>query len=180
MSVSAQLLFYRLARTSTGDLMHHSLLATLMIAAEGGQAVLPPADAVCAPRCVQRVLQHYSLDVPDLTDLVVEVQTTVRAGAKFGALADALSKRGVYCQFARVNSLDVLCWEHPVILHLDGDHFAVMERCTGLSAQVWDVLVQPELDNSGSGGCEAGEWLVGAGEPGGAGFFDPTVLDRLG
>ncbi len=77
-------------------------------------------DAICGPRCVQYILNHYGQHA-DLIELVRETQwPDFEAGASLEALSRALEKRGIHTCALRVDPQAKLSWPHPVLFHLTG------------------------------------------------------------
>lgn len=98
------------------------------------------SDRVCGPRCIQRILQHYGIRA-DLVDLIKEVQESdVNRGASLAELRRALKTRGIHCRYGKAAFLVVPEATQPVILHINGNHFVVLEGWDGSEAIIWDGL----------------------------------------
>jgi ABC-type bacteriocin/lantibiotic exporter with double-glycine peptidase domain len=93
----------------------------------------PSGDNVCGPRCVKFLLQWYhKQDVP-LIDLVREMQwPNIERGSSLEDIAHAINSRGISTLGCKVQDLEALNWEFPVVLYLDSatgaplGHFVVM------------------------------------------------------
>jgi hypothetical protein len=82
-------------------------------------------DAACGPRCINHVLEYFGKKKVFLPKLMEEVGVSKeRSGASFDRLKLALENHGIYAEFARLGSFDVLTWRAPVILHFN-NHFFV-------------------------------------------------------
>lgn len=116
-------------------------LAILALVMSGGPAendFAPARDAFCGARCVHRVLQLYQRN-EELTDLIVEFRGGESSGeVPFPELAQALERRGIHSKFVKLGALDILSWKHPAILHVDGNHFVVLESTGPATATIWD------------------------------------------
>ncbi len=95
-------------------------------------------ESLCGARCVHRVLELMKERV-DLTDVVEDLYDSPRGGiVSYEDLANVLRRRGISCRVARLGTLDVPSTPYPVILHVNGNHFVVLEQCDRWSATVWD------------------------------------------
>ena len=98
------------------------------------------ADGLCGARCAHRVLELTNKPA-DLTDLIEELYDSPEGGTvSFDDLANALRRRGVSCTLVSLGPLDIPSSACPIILHVDGDHFVVLENSGKWSATVWDGL----------------------------------------
>lgn len=95
-------------------------------------------DMACGPRCVQRILLHYGKPEIFLTDLIKEMQGTMSTrGVSFRDIKEAIERRGLHCQLVQTPWYVVPSWPEPVVLHVDGNHFVVLESRTWRRAEVW-------------------------------------------
>ena len=95
-------------------------------------------DAVCGPRCVAFVLSYYGKANEELMDLAREIQgDSLEEGSSFAELQGSLEQRGIHCRLARVGRWEPISWPEPVILHVDGSHFVVLQETDGLRVNVW-------------------------------------------
>jgi Peptidase C39 family len=93
---------------------------------------------VCGPRCVLAVLEDYGHQ-EDLLSLVSEMQNgRPEDGCSMHDIEVALQKRNVHCCLTKSGPLDFPSWPSPVIIHLKGGHFAVLEKTQGLYALIRD------------------------------------------
>jgi hypothetical protein len=109
-------------------------------------AMLSPAvakgqsDQFCGPRCAKHVLEHFGQDAY-LIDVIEDVQGgDLSDGASMAELAEYLEKRSLHTAIVSCSALDLPSWTGPAILHVNGDHFVVLEKCNGLSGVIWDGL----------------------------------------
>lgn len=94
-------------------------------------------DSACGPRCVRWLLSFYKHPSEDLISLVTETQGAASRQSTFEMLRNALSRRGVACRFVELGQLSLLEWPHPVIVHIDGGHFAIAQCLSKTSVLVW-------------------------------------------
>lgn len=81
------------------------------------------ANKFCGPQCVQRVLEHYGLEV-DLLDLIQETQwPNANAGSSFEGLSRSLERRGLHARAVRLGSLEELAWTGPAIVQCQVEGF---------------------------------------------------------
>lgn len=104
-------------------------------------------DVVCGPRCVEFVLRHYNRCDDELIDLIREMQwPDFEAGSTLSGIQSALEKRNVSTHAMQIPAGARLRWDHPVILHLNGQentlgHFVVwLPSSTIRQVQVWTGL----------------------------------------
>ncbi len=97
-------------------------------------------ESICGARCVHRVLEHFGKK-DELTDIVRELYDSPQGGpVSLADLGKAIEKRGISCTMLGLGALDVPRSAHPLILHVDGNHFVVQEEGNLWSATVWDGL----------------------------------------
>lgn len=100
----------------------------------------PVADGVafCGPRCIYQVLRHFGKDV-ELTDLIVEMAgPDLRGQSSLAELAEALERHGISTKLVSLPLLDVPAWPDPIIVHVDGNHFLVLEKAGPFAVTVKD------------------------------------------
>jgi ABC-type bacteriocin/lantibiotic exporter with double-glycine peptidase domain len=104
-----------------------------------GQAVRGE-ESICGARCAHRVLEILNHPV-DLTDVIQELYDSPSGGTvSFVELAQVLRRRGISCKVLSVSPFDIPRSPFPIILHVDGNHFVVLEKCDQETAVVWDGL----------------------------------------
>jgi ABC-type bacteriocin/lantibiotic exporter with double-glycine peptidase domain len=95
-------------------------------------------DNLCGTRCVHRVLELHHKKA-DFLELATELQgPKVDRQASLLDLAEALRKRGIYARMVRFSPLAIPSWPQPIIMHVNGNHFVVLERGDITSGYVWD------------------------------------------
>lgn len=106
-------------------------------------AVCQPArgqENICGARCAHHVLTLLNKG-EDLTDVIPEIYDSPGGGTvSFVDLARVLRKRGVSCTTLSLGPLDVPKSPFPIILHVDDNHFVVLEKYDSGTAVVWDGL----------------------------------------
>jgi ABC-type bacteriocin/lantibiotic exporter with double-glycine peptidase domain len=97
-------------------------------------------ESICGARCAHHVLTLLNKG-GDLTDVIQELYDSPGGGTvSFADLARVLRQRGVSCTSLSLGLLDAPNSPYPVILHVDGNHFVVLEKCNSGTAVVWDGL----------------------------------------
>lgn len=97
-------------------------------------------ESICGARCAHHVLTILNKG-DDLTDVIQELYDSPGGGTvSFVDLARVLRQKGVSCTALSLGPLDVPNSPYPIILHVDGNHFVVLEKCDSGTAVVWDGL----------------------------------------
>ena len=100
--------------------------------------------AICGPRCVREVCSRLGLKVPDLAALVSEMQESYTSGCTFSDIVSALERRGVHSRLVAIRQWDWIGWNEPIIMHVDGDHFIVIDSPSRFG---WTVSDGPQPPN---------------------------------
>jgi ABC-type bacteriocin/lantibiotic exporter with double-glycine peptidase domain len=104
-------------------------------------------DGLCGPRCAHHVLETMGVRTY-LTDIIQELRMSPEGGkVSLQELADLLKRKGIACEAWRLGVLDVPRSPCPIIAHVRGDHFVVIEECGLWSASVWDGLQGSRRDS---------------------------------
>lgn len=97
-------------------------------------------ESLCGARCVHRVLELVGKD-EELTDVIQELHSSPAGGQlSFADLAKFLEQRGVSCRLLELGTFDVPRSPDPMVLHVHGNHFVVIDKVDLWSADVWDGL----------------------------------------
>jgi ABC-type bacteriocin/lantibiotic exporter with double-glycine peptidase domain len=95
-------------------------------------------DNLCGSYCVSRVLDLYHKKTDFLT-LAAELQgPKLDQQTSLLELAVALRKRGIQARLVRLAPLEIPSWPHPIILHVNGNHFVVLESQDVGYGALWD------------------------------------------
>jgi hypothetical protein len=98
-------------------------------------------DVICGPRCVHHILESYRKS-EDLMGMVEEIQgPLLEREVSLGDLARALERRHIHCKFVSLGPLEFPSWPYPILLHVNGNHFVVMQADGGAVVRVWDGLL---------------------------------------
>lgn len=115
-----------------------SALAIALAVSPAEASPLADGAVYCGPRCVYDVLRHFGKNV-ELSDLIVEIcGPELRRQSSLAELSQALERHGIATKLVSLPLLDLPAWPQPVILHLDGNHFVVLENSGALTATVKD------------------------------------------
>lgn len=101
-------------------------------------------NAICGPRCVREVCSRLGLKTPDLAALISEMQQSYASGCTFSDIVSALDRRGVHSRLVAIGQWDWIEWNEPIIMHVDGDHFIVIDSPSRFG---WTVSDGPQSPN---------------------------------
>jgi ABC-type bacteriocin/lantibiotic exporter with double-glycine peptidase domain len=103
-----------------------------------GALVEDRPETFCGARCVHHILELCGKQ-EDLVQLIQEINGLGLSDfVPFPALQRALSSRGIHTQFVEIGRLGILSSSQPAIIHIDGNHYVVLEESNESTAVLWD------------------------------------------